>query len=51
MLDQIDPNKYISYRTYRQHALPYGPIFVKDLSRMGRDLSKMIIVDNVAENF
>lgn len=36
---------------YRQHALPYGPIFVKDLSRIGRDLSKTIIVDNVAENF
>jgi CTD small phosphatase-like protein 2 len=36
---------------YRQHALPYGPIFVKDLSRIGRDLSRTIIVDNVAENF
>ena len=23
-----------------QHALPWGPIFVKDLSRMGRDLDR-----------
>ncbi len=51
VLDQIDKEKYISYRMYRQHALPYGPIFVKDLSRIGRDLSRTIIVDNVAENF
>lgn len=50
-MDQIDPNKYISFRLYRQHAIPNGPVFVKDLSRVGRDLSKMIIVDNVAENF
>jgi CTD small phosphatase-like protein 2 len=51
VLDQIDKDKCISHRMYRQHALPYGPIFVKDLSRIGRDLSRTIIVDNVAENF
>jgi CTD small phosphatase-like protein 2 len=51
VLDQIDKPKHIKYRLYRQHALPYGHVFVKDLSRLGRDLSKMIIVDNVAENF
>ena len=51
VLDQIDKEKRITYRLYRQHALPYGPVFVKDLSRIGRDLSKTIIVDNVAENF
>jgi TFIIF-interacting CTD phosphatase-like protein len=31
--------------------MPNGPVFVKDLSRIGRDLAKTIIVDNVAENF
>ena len=51
VLDQIDKDKCITYRLYRQHALPYGPVFVKDLSRIGRDLAKTIIVDNVAENF
>lgn len=41
----------ISYKLYRQHALPFRGYYVKDLSRIGRDLSKMIIVDNIAENF
>ena len=51
MLDQLDPNNYISYRLYRQHAIPAGNYYLKDLSRVGRDISKMLIVDNVAENF
>ena len=36
---------------YRQHASPQGTTFIKDLSKLGRDLNKVIIVDNVAENF
>ncbi|TNV71088.1 hypothetical protein FGO68_gene3063 [Halteria grandinella] len=51
VLDQIDPNKQISYRLYRQHATRTGPVFIKDLSLLGRDLSRILIVDNVAENF
>ena len=51
VLDQIDPQKRITSRLYRQHATPHGPVFVKDLSKIGRELGKMIIVDNVAENF
>mmetsp|Transcript_28821 Transcript_28821/g.28531 ORF Transcript_28821/g.28531 Transcript_28821/m.28531 type:complete len:358 (-) Transcript_28821:7-1080(-) len=51
VMNDIDPNKYISHRLYRQHASPHGLVFVKDLSKIGRDLSKTIIVDNVAENF
>lgn len=51
VIDRIDPERLICHRLYRQHALPWGPIFVKDLSRLGRDLDKIIIVDNVQENF
>lgn len=51
VINEIDKHKYITHRLYRQHASPHGIVFVKDLSKLGRDLSKIIIVDNVAENF
>eukprot|EP00929_Paragymnodinium_shiwhaense_P080325 TRINITY_DN41879_c0_g1_i2.p1 TRINITY_DN41879_c0_g1~~TRINITY_DN41879_c0_g1_i2.p1 ORF type:complete len:856 (-),score=158.25 TRINITY_DN41879_c0_g1_i2:188-2755(-) len=51
VIDQIDPQRLIRYRLYRQHALPWGPIFVKDLSRLGRNLERTLIIDNVQENF
>jgi len=51
VIDQIDPGRLVHYRLYRQHALPWGPIFVKDLSRLGRDLDRTLIIDNVQENF
>ncbi len=51
VLDQLDTDHYIKYRLYRQHASHSGPVFIKDLSKIGRDLSRTLIVDNVAENF
>jgi len=50
-INQIDPNKEIKHRLYRQHTLAWGSVYIKDLSRLGRDLRKIIIVDNVPENF
>jgi len=52
VLDQLDPEgKLIKHRLYRQHTtFKDGQIF-KDLSKIGRDLSKAIIVDNISENF
>lgn len=43
--------KEISFRLYRQHALRINNELVKDLSRVGRDLSKLIIVDNLSKNY
>jgi CTD small phosphatase-like protein 2 len=51
VLDQLDPSGCISHRLYRQHAVFTGSYYVKDLSQIGRELSKVIIVDNIAENF
>ena len=51
ILDDIDKNRLISHRLYRNHTIPAGNYFIKDLKRLGRDLAKVMIVDNVAENF
>lgn len=51
VIGQIDPKGLIHHRLYRQHALPWGPLFAKDLSRLGRNLDQTLIIDNVQENF
>lgn len=45
------PDKCISRRLYRQYAMPCQGFYVKDLSRLGRPLSKTIIIDNTPECF
>ena len=52
ILDVIDPNnKYINHRLYRSHTTICNFTFVKDLSKIGRNLNKTLIVDNLADNF
>ncbi|EAR88144.2 NLI interacting factor-like phosphatase family protein (macronuclear) [Tetrahymena thermophila SB210] len=51
ILDIIDSKKSISYKLYRQHTVTYQNSYIKDLSRIGRDLNKIIIIDNLPENF
>ena len=58
ILDKLDVNRRISHRLYRQHTLQFQSVYtgeielhVKDLSRMGRDMAKTIIVDNLNVNF
>lgn len=47
----IEHMPMISVRLYRQHAIKVGKELVKDLSRVGRDLSRVILVDNLEKNF
>ena len=52
ILNQLDKNgSIIKYRLYRQHTSITGCNVYKDLSKIGRDLSKTIIIDNLRENF
>ena len=51
MVDQIDVGNNIKYRLYRQHTSQNGPFLVKDVSLLGRDLNRTIIIDNISDNF
>ena len=52
ILNILDYNNcIIKYRLYRNHMTITGLNYYKDLSRLGRDLSKVIIIDNFKENF
>jgi len=54
-LDSHFPNrtarKYIDHRLYRDHTISCMEVYIKDLSCLGRELDRTIIVDNITENF
>ena len=52
IIKQIEArNKYFDYNLYREHSFLYGKEFVKDISRIGRDMRKILIVDNIPNNY
>ena len=52
LIDAIEEDKiYFEHRFYRNHAIIINNDFVKDLKRIGRPLDKIIIIDNMPQNF
>jgi CTD small phosphatase-like protein 2 len=51
ILNRLDSKGSITHRLYRQHTFKSGSTNIKDLSKIGRQLEKTIIVDNIPENF
>jgi CTD small phosphatase-like protein 2 len=52
IINALEQNqKYFDFRLYRVHTIIIDNDFVKDLSKLGRDLSKTIIVDNMEQNY
>ena len=52
ILDVIDPDKkLINHRLYRQHTSICDITFVKDLTKIGRNLNRCLIIDNLADNY
>ena len=52
IINALETNKkYFDYRLYRIHTIIIDNDFVKDLSKLGRDLSRIIIVDNMEQNY
>lgn len=46
VLDRLDRNRLISHRLYRDSCREVDGKFVKDLSEIGRDLKRVVIVDD-----
>ena len=51
VLNELDKNKVINFKLYRKHTEQINGVFIKDLSKLGRDLTKILIVDNNKDNF
>jgi Dullard-like phosphatase family protein len=53
ILDELDPEGYISRRLYRDSCMVVEGVYIKDLKTIAKDLdlSKTVIVDNMAVNF
>jgi len=46
LLDQLDKYKIVSYRLFRQHCKFEKGIYIKEISKIGRPLEDVIIIDN-----
>jgi len=46
LLDQLDRNKNIRYRLFREHCVHHEGTYVKDLSLLDRAITQTIIIDN-----
>ena len=51
VINGLDCKNNISFKLYRQHTNFINGFNIKDLSKLGRDISKVISVDNIEENF
>eukprot|EP00434_Breviolum_minutum_P026236 symbB.v1.2.023193.t1/scaffold2107.1/size91221/2 len=47
LLDVLDTSGWIQHRLFREACTRYKEGYVKDLSRLGRDLNHVIIIDNM----
>jgi hypothetical protein len=43
-------NKLFDYNLYREHCVLVGREFIKDISKIGRDMKKVIMVDDLPDN-
>ena len=46
LLDELDKNRYIKYRLFREHCTFARGIYIKDLKIFERKINNMIIIDN-----
>jgi len=45
LIDKIDPCGLCTYRLFREHCSLVNGVYIKDLSKVNRDLKDVILVD------
>jgi len=51
LLDMLDVNNVVTHRLFRESCVFYGQSYVKDLSKLGRRMEDVIIVDNSSVSY
>mmetsp|Transcript_39869 Transcript_39869/g.55395 ORF Transcript_39869/g.55395 Transcript_39869/m.55395 type:complete len:340 (-) Transcript_39869:296-1315(-) len=51
LLDLLDPRNQVRLRLFRDSCCPFEGNYVKDLSRLGRDIHSTIIIDNSPHSY
>lgn len=52
ILKEIDPKKaFFDYRLYREHMRYENRKLLKDITKLGRDIRKVVVLDNVPDNY
>lgn len=51
VIDEIDPQRVVKGRMFRNSCSIFNNIFVKDLGALGRNLKDVIIIDNSETSF
>eukprot|EP00301_Raphidiophrys_heterophryoidea_P004634 c11999_g2_i2.p1 GENE.c11999_g2_i2~~c11999_g2_i2.p1 ORF type:complete len:147 (-),score=36.49 c11999_g2_i2:539-979(-) len=51
VVDQLDTKRVVQHRLFRESCVQHAGNFVKDLSVLGRDLRKTIIIDNAPTSY
>jgi RNA polymerase II subunit A small phosphatase-like protein len=51
LYNKLDTKRVSSTLLYREHCTFYNGLFVKDMSKLGRNLADVIIIDNSPTSF
>lgn len=51
LMDKLDPGRLCVHRLFRERCIVWNGQYVKDLTRMGREIQKLVIVDNSPNSY
>lgn len=51
LMDIIDPQRLCTARLFREHCTQMDGVYVKDLSKLGRSLGNLILIDNSRNSY